>query len=127
VPQTRIIFYQESPGDAPVVEFLRRLRMQNEEAYARCSAAIRRLAEMGHELRRPTADYLRDGIYELRAKSGHVNYRILYFFHGRQCAVLGHALTKEDRVPAADIERVRQHLERFRRNPAGHTYEEELP
>lgn len=26
------------------------------------------------------ADILRDGIYELRAKLGHVQYRILYFF-----------------------------------------------
>ncbi len=81
---------------------------------------------MGHDLRRPTADYLRDGIYELRAKRGRVNYRILYFFHDKQCAVLGHALTKEDRVPAADIERARRRMEQFQQNPATHTYEEEL-
>jgi phage-related protein len=126
LPRTRIVFYQESPGDVPVVDFLRHLRARNEAAYARCTAAIRRLADMGHELRRPTADYLRDGIYELRAKCGRVNYRILYFFHDKQCAVLGHALTKEDRVPAADIERARQRLEQFQQNPAAHTYEEEL-
>ena len=81
---------------------------------------------MGHELRRPTADYLRDGMYELRAKCGRVNYRILYFFHSTQSAVLGHALTKEDEVPRADIERARQRLEKFKDNPAAHTYEEEL-
>jgi phage-related protein len=127
VPRTRIVFYQDSPGDAPVVEFLRRLRVRNEEAYARCSAAILRLADMGHELRRPTADYLRDGIYELRAKCGRVNYRIVYFFHGKHCAVLAHALTKEDRVPAADIERARRRREQFEQYPAVHTYEEELP
>ena len=28
------------------------------------------LEELGHELRRPEADFLKDGIYELRAKHG---------------------------------------------------------
>jgi phage-related protein len=68
-------------------------------------AVIRRLAFLGYELRRPQADYLRDGIYELRAKKGRVNYRVLYFFHGRNAALLAHALTKEDVVPDADIDR----------------------
>ena len=40
-----------------------------------------RLRELGHELRRPEADFLRDGIYELRTASRGVNYRVLYFFH----------------------------------------------
>jgi hypothetical protein len=35
-------------------------------------------------LRRPHADYLEDGIYELRWRNGTVQYRILYFFHGRE-------------------------------------------
>jgi phage-related protein len=64
-----------------------------------------RLAECGHELRRPLADFLREGIHELRIRKGRVNYRILYFFHGRNVAILAHALTKEDEVPKADIER----------------------
>jgi hypothetical protein len=41
------------------------------------AAVIERLEEAGSELRRPTTDVLRDGIYELRAKRGHVNYRLL--------------------------------------------------
>jgi DNA-binding XRE family transcriptional regulator len=48
--------------------------------YAKCAVRIRRLADLGHELRRPEADLLRDGICELRARLGTVNYRILYFF-----------------------------------------------
>ncbi|HYT70018.1 MAG TPA: type II toxin-antitoxin system RelE/ParE family toxin [Gemmatimonadales bacterium] len=47
---------------------------------------------------------LRDGIHELRARLGHVNYRILYSIHGRVVAVLLHALVKEDVVPEADID-----------------------
>jgi phage-related protein len=57
------------------------------------------LAEMS-----PIADLLRDGIYELRVRAGRVNYRILYFFHGRNIAVVSHGITKEDRVPAKEID-----------------------
>jgi len=121
------VFFREEPGDVPVLYFLQELRELNEEAYARCAAAIGRLAASGHELRRPTADYLRDDIYELRVRCGRVHYRILYAFHGRQLAVLAHALAKEGRVPPADIVRAIRRMDQFRRNPAAHTYEEELP
>ncbi|MGO9257708.1 MAG: type II toxin-antitoxin system RelE/ParE family toxin [Bryobacteraceae bacterium] len=38
---------------------------------------------MGRELRRPEADFLRDGIYELRVSLRGVHFRILYFSTGR--------------------------------------------
>jgi phage-related protein len=101
------------------------MRHTNRQAYATCVAAIGRLADFGHELRRPLADFLRDGIYELRVRKGRVNYRILYFFHGRGLAILGHALTKEDNVPDADIERVLRRKKAFEADPAGHSYSEE--
>jgi phage-related protein len=66
---------------------------------------MRLLATSGHELRRPAADFLRDGIYELRASHGAVQYRILYFFHGRDVVVLSHGITKNQKVPAGEIER----------------------
>lgn len=81
---------------------------------------------MGHELRRPEADFLRAGISELRVKKGRVTYRILYFFHGPHLAILGHALTKEGAIPDAEIERTIKRKEAFARNPARHTYEEEV-
>jgi phage-related protein len=90
---------------------------------ANCRARIELLAQFGHDLRRPAADYVRDGIYELRAKQGHVQYRLLSFFHGRQMAVLAHALTKEDEVPKADMERAIRRKKMFEANPRAHTYE----
>lgn len=66
--------------------------------------SIERLQNLGHELRRPEADYLRDGIYELRVGLRGMNYRMLYFFHGRTAAVLGHGLVKEREVPPREIE-----------------------
>jgi hypothetical protein len=105
MPPTDVIFYQEDEGDVPALEWLKRLRRADQRAYESCAAAISRLSDLGHELRRPLADMLRDGIHELRVRKGRVNYRILYFYHGRNLAILGHALTKEDKVPRADIER----------------------
>lgn len=122
--QTTVCFYQDDTGRAPVVEWLAELRQRDSVAYANCVAAINRLAAAGHELRRPTADYLRDKIYELRAKRGRVNYRILYFFHGRNVAILAHALTKEVKVPDGDIERAIQRKRHYEANPKKHTYQE---
>src|SRR5437764_819134 len=96
VPQTRIVLFREAGGTVPLLEWLDRVP---EAARDKCTVRIRRLAALGHELRRPEADYLRDGIYELRARLGSSNYRILYFFAGRLAVVLTHGLTKEDVVP----------------------------
>jgi phage-related protein len=69
---------------------------------------------------------LRDGIYELRAKHIRVQYRILYFFHGQNVAILAHAMTKEeDQVPDIDINRAVQRKEQFEVSPEVHTYMEE--
>ena len=125
MPRINVAFYQDADGEAPVVNWLRELVKTNEKAWANCRARIELLAQMGHELRRPAADYLRDGIYELRAKQGHVQYRILYFFHGRQVAILAHSLTKEDTIPVAEIERALKRKKLFESNPGKHTYEAE--
>ena len=83
MPAIHVVFYQETPGDSPVVDWLTQLNETNPKAYDKCRAALARLAFHGHELRRPEADYLRDGIHELRVRFGSVNFRLLYFFHGR--------------------------------------------
>ena len=62
------------------------------------------LERYGHELRRPTADLLRDGIWELRAKQGRVHYRILYFYCGKDVACLSHGFPKEGKVPEGQID-----------------------
>ena len=82
---------------------------------------------MGHELRPPAADYLRDGIYELRAKHIRVQYRILYLFSGKDITVLTHAITKDDdQVPSMEIERAIKRKKQFEIDPVVHTYVEEL-
>lgn len=124
MPRTDVYFYKETDGTVPVLDWLRRLRQQDRRSYAKCVVRIQRLAEEGHALRRPEADYLRDGIHELRARQGHVNYRILYFFHGREVVILAHALTKESEVPNADIERAKSRKAAFEESPRTHLYED---
>ncbi|MEB3356324.1 MAG: type II toxin-antitoxin system RelE/ParE family toxin [Synechococcales bacterium] len=127
MPETRIVFYQDQKGEVPVLEWLKTLLKQDRKGYANCVARIQKLATTGHELRRPAADYLRDGIYELRAKHIRVQYRILYFFSGQNVAILTHAITKEeDQVPDVEIERAIKRKVQFESNPSVHTYLEEI-
>lgn len=126
MPATNVVFYQEEAGKSPVVEWLKELNATSPKAFDKCRAAIARLSLLGHELRRPEADYLRDGIYELRVRLGSVNYRLLYFFHGRTISVLAHGLTKEANVPAGEIERARNCKAAFAANPTAHTYNGEI-
>lgn len=67
-PRTSVVFYRELGGEAPVLEWLVKLRRKDQRAYASCVAALERLAAFGHELRRPLTDLLRDGIHELRIR-----------------------------------------------------------
>ena len=120
MPETQLFFYQEEDGNAAALDWLIELRGRDEKAYVACLAKVRLLAAFGHELRRPTADLLREGIYELRARRGRVNYRILYFFHGRDVAVLAAGLTKEKKVPAAEIERAITRKKRYEQDPETH-------
>jgi phage-related protein len=116
-----VVLFKEDDGRVPFLEWLDTLE---EKARDKCVVKIERLAEMGHELRRPEADFLRDGIYELRTKRGHVQYRILYFFHGNVAAVVSHGLAKEDTVPPREIEHAIERRNRFLKDPASHTLEE---
>ncbi len=122
MPEIRVIFYQDDEGAVPVLDWIMELIPK---AQAKCLARIKRLEQRGHELRRPEADYLRDNIYELRVGHQRVNYRILYFFHGRTAAVLAHGIVKERRVPPREIDRAIERQEKFERNPQRHTYKGE--
>jgi phage-related protein len=91
-----------------------------DKAYLR----LERLREMGHELRRPEADFLRDGIHELRVSLRGVHHRILYFFHGVVAAVVSHGIVKEQVVPPKEIDRAVERKKRFESNPQKHSHEE---
>lgn len=121
MPTTRLIFYRDDDGTAPVLEWLETLPSK---ARAKCVVKMERLAEMGHELRRPEADLLRDKIYELRTGLDGINYRILYFFYGEAVAVLTHGIIKERVVPPKEIDRAVECKRKFEKNPKGHIFKD---
>jgi len=121
MPETEVRFFQEYNGRVPVLDWLSKLRDNNRRAYAKCVARIRRLADLGHELRRPETDYLKDGLYELRIRSGRVHYRLLYFYHGRNISILVHAVEKEGRVPPAALEIAIRRKRQFEKDPKLHS------
>jgi phage-related protein len=120
MPETTVLFYAEEDGSSPLLTWL---DQQQNKVQDKCLVKIERLAELGHELRRPEADFLRDGVYELRVRHRRINYRMLYFFHDRN-AVISHGLTKEDVVPDTDIDLAVTRKSKFAHAPKKHTYEE---
>lgn len=121
MPRTQVVFYRDDDGFVPVLEWFETLPPK---AIAKCRVRIERLKAMGHELRRPEADLLRDGVYELRASLQGRNYRILYFFHGNVAAVVSHGVVKERIVPPSEIDLALKRKRRFLLDPRAHTYEE---
>jgi hypothetical protein len=118
--KTTIVIYKEADGTVPLREWL---KQQSDKAQDKCLAVMEMLSMWGNQLRRPVADYLRDGIYELRTRYRHVNYRILYAFCGKNIVLFSHGLTKEAAIPAKEIERAIRNLNRYRQNPKPHTFE----
>ena len=121
MPATEVVIYSEMNGRCPLLEWMDSIPRKAQD---KCLVRIERLKEMGHELRRPEADTLRDDIRELRASFMGVHYRILYFFHGQK-AVLSHGLTKESIVPDKDIDLALRRKWMFAADPDGHTHIEE--
>jgi phage-related protein len=121
LPKIEVVIYQEDDGEVPLLKWLDSL---SAKAQDKCRVRIERLRDLGHELRRPEADILRDGIYELRVGLQGVRYRILYFFHGKAAVVLSHGLIKERVVPPREINEAIKRKMKFERDPIRHTYQE---
>lgn len=122
MPATEVGFFKEDDDIVPLLDWLGRLPVK---ARDKCLARLVRLEELGHELHRPEADYLRDAIYELRATHGGTHYRMLYFFSGQAFVVVSHGIRKERRVPPIEIERAIERKKRFEANPGQHTFRAE--
>jgi phage-related protein len=120
MPEIEVVFFAEDDGSAPALEWLDGLPATVRDRFI---VRVERLAAVGSALRRPEADYLRDGIFELRVRHRHSNYRMLYFFSGCR-AVLSHGLLKESGVPDQEIRRALARREAFGQDEARHTYGE---
>lgn len=118
MPNIKVIFYIDDKGFAPVDKWLQSLP---KKVQSKGIARIYLLREKGYELRRPEADYVKSDIYELRWTWQRVNYRILYFFHGKQAVILAHGFTKENIIPKDDLEKAVQRKNAFNQDPGKHS------
>ncbi|MDD2772315.1 MAG: type II toxin-antitoxin system RelE/ParE family toxin [Elusimicrobiales bacterium] len=93
-----VYYFVDGRGNAPVEEFIDIL---SPDEQAKAFAYIAELRKQGHNLRRPLAAPVKNGIYELRPKSN----RLFYFFFHRDYIILVHAIRKKtDAVPQRDID-----------------------
>lgn len=108
-----IWYFADDRGNSPVKDFIDGLPLEDQ---AKVFAYIEELRKQGHNLRRPLADYVQDGIYELRPKSN----RLFYFFFLKDNAIFVHAIKKKQyKIPANDIElslRRKKEIERYKTN-----------
>ena len=75
---------------------------------------LRILSHEGPDLKRPYADFLREGIRELRVIFSSNQYRALYFFfHGDNIVVTHGFMKKTDEVPSSEIERALRYRKDF--------------
>jgi len=119
LPASEVFYFQESGGDVPLLQWFDALPRR---AVIKCLARLERLEQLGHELRRPEADYLRDQVYELRASYQGVHYRMLYFFRGRAVVVISHGLAKERAVPVREIDLAVKRKLQVEGNPKFHMF-----
>jgi hypothetical protein len=128
MPLTEVFFFKDDDESVPVLDWLLELFDKNQRAARKCFSLIKLLRQLGSELRRPRADVLRDGVYELRTEVGKVNYRILYGFVGKNVALLAGGLTKEKTVAADQIDTAAARIAKYKQHPTRHrfVYEEEL-
>jgi len=124
MPTIWVVAYRDTDGRVPLVEWLDGLPSK---ARAKCAVRIERLADLGHELGRPMAAYLGNGLYELRAQHQRLNLRMLFFFHDRTAVVLTQGFAKQQaRVPGSELRLALLRKRAFESSPLDHTAEEEL-
>jgi phage-related protein len=105
-----------------MMAWLKNLRTQPKHR-AKCIKWLTLLRDHGYDLKRPKADFLRNGIHELRVKFGFENYRMLYFFYGRDHAIVTHGITKHtEEVPPEEINKAVKLKQKYESDPEIHTH-----
>jgi phage-related protein len=98
-----IEFYESPTKECPTDEFLRSLHKKDELPYV--NRKIDLLRELGNNLQRPHADYLENGIYELRIHVRHKQFRLLYFYFYQEKIIISHGIRKEAKVESSEIKK----------------------
>lgn len=123
MPPINVVFFKDITGVILILDWLdNQVSIRDKRAAMKCRYVLNLLRTQGNQLRRPHVDYLRDGIYELRAHFGGVHYRILYFFSNLGIAVVSHGITKLDKVPDKEIDLALAHKALFDSDPERYSH-----
>lgn len=97
-----MIFYKRANGSCPVCDFLDSLDIKMRAKMLRLTML---LEKNGNELREPYSKFLKDGIFEIRAKLGSNIARVLYFFSLGKIIILTNGFVKKTaKTPSTEIE-----------------------
>lgn len=108
----KVYYYTDKNGNCSVQDFI---DSRNRNHNSKIKSIVKQLEIDGPNLPRPYADYLRDGIHELRIKLTGSENRILYFFCFQDYIILTHSFIKnENEVPDREINKAIKIREDFK-------------
>lgn len=106
-----ILYYETEDGRCPVRDFIDACK---ERGQAKIFSWFSLLEKEGPNLPRPYADFLSEGIHELRIKLGRGQVRLFYFFCYRDIIIFTHSFVKRvKRIPQSEIDRATSYREDF--------------
>ena len=115
--QDDIIFFKEENGEIPIIDWLDELP---EKAQDKCLAKLKRLEDLGHELRRPEADSCATGSMSFESAHGSIIESSTSFMVARRLWSL--MACEGASVPPREIDKAVERKERFDTDPKRHTF-----
>lgn len=130
-PSVDVVFYCEADGTSPVKEWLDELAastsIRDNKLHDKCFQYFAMLETEGHTFTDGNrAKVCGNGLFDIRIGAKNVNFRILYFLHGRRLAVVAHWCTKERIIEERDMALALKRRGLFLKDPDKHTWNEEL-
>ncbi|MBN2769196.1 MAG: type II toxin-antitoxin system RelE/ParE family toxin [Spirochaetes bacterium] len=124
----KVIYFEDEHDCSEIFDFI---EGQKENNQIKLLNWIGKLEELGPNLPRPYADYLDNGIYELRIKLTGDQIRILYFFCYKEFIILTHQFRKNsDKVPVKEIKKAltikENFIKRFDESTVRRLYNEDI-
>jgi len=123
-PPMRIVFYRNSRGRLPALDWLSELADRDAALFVHVVATLEELAARGRALGPPACVHVAAGIHELRARAPRPCPPILFFFHGESAVALGPLTRPGDPLPLLSLVRACQHRRAFERDPIGRSHAE---
>ena len=108
-----VVFYEREDGTRPAEDYIKSI---SPKMVAKLYRAIDILRDYGSRARMPYSEYLKDGIFQVRAQQeGNIS-RVLYFFAVGERIVLTNGFTKKTpKTPEQEIELAKKYREDYLR------------